>query len=326
VHLGEGWPAPRDRVVYRERLTPTPLVGVERGQAEPEPALVWKARDRRMKRLLGAPHLTRLGQGDGERIVGLGVPGIDRERLAQYFGRLRIALKAQEPRAQHAPGPGAFGLQRDGMTVAKLGAIIVAAELVRVSQVDLDARLLGRKQRGLLERTHRSGRVALPYVGAPEVHPVRRLPGPVAHGGLERERCHSERAFVEGVSPAHGLGMDASREHQQEQAGERLTRSAKPQTIASMTRDVLQAILRAEGISSDKGGTYHAQAEQRITFYLGSEGRGMTVNDVEEVRLTDLFLTLVTRETGNVHTDYAAVFALAVKPLKSNAPPRAGFA
>jgi len=35
---------------------------------------------------------------------------------------------------------------------------------------------------------------------------------------------------------------------------------------------------------------------------------------------------LVTRETGNVHTDYAAVFAVAATPLKSNAPPRAGFA
>jgi hypothetical protein len=93
-----------------------------------------------------------------------------------------------------------------------------------------------------------------------------------------------------------------------------------------MNRDVLQAILRAEGVSSDKGGVYRVQAEQRVTFYLGTEGRGMTVNEVEEIRLSDTFLTLVTRETGSVHSDYTAVFALAVKPLKDNAPPRAGFA
>lgn len=93
-----------------------------------------------------------------------------------------------------------------------------------------------------------------------------------------------------------------------------------------MNRDVLQAILRAEGISSDKGGVYRVQAEQRVTFYLGNEGRGMTVNEVEEIRLTDLFLTLVTRETGNVHADYTAVFAVSTKPLKNNTPPRAGFA
>jgi hypothetical protein len=120
--------------------------------------------------------------------------------------------------------------------------------------------------------------------------------------------------------------MDASRQSQEKKRGKRLTRSTKPRTIAPMNRDVLQAILRAEGVSPDKGGVYRVQAEQRVTFYLGSEGRGMTVNEVEEVRLADLYLTLVTRETGSVHTDYNAVFALSIKPLKSNTPPRAGFA
>ena len=52
----------------------------------------------------------------------------------------------------------------------------------------------------------------------------------------------------------------------------------------------------------------------------------MTVNEVEEVRLSDSFVTLVTRETGSVFADYAAVFAISIKPLKNNAPPRAGFA
>jgi hypothetical protein len=125
---------------------------------------------------------------------------------------------------------------------------------------------------------------------------------------------------------AHSLRMRASEQSSEKKTGERLTCSTKPRTIAAMNRDVLQAILRAEGVSPDKGGVYRVQAEQRVTFYLGTEGRGMTVNEVEEVRLTDLFITLVTRETGNVHVDYSAVFALSVKPLKSNTPPRAGFA
>jgi hypothetical protein len=128
------------------------------------------------------------------------------------------------------------------------------------------------------------------------------------------------------MAAAHSLRMHASEQAKKKKVGERLTRSTKPRTIAAMNRDVLQAILRAEGVSPDKGGVYRVQAEQRVTFYLGTEGRGMTVNEVEEVRLADLFVTLVTRETGNVHVDYTNVFALAVKALKGNTPPRAGFA
>lgn len=93
-----------------------------------------------------------------------------------------------------------------------------------------------------------------------------------------------------------------------------------------MQRDVLQAILRASDGTSEKSGIYRVQPECRVTFYLGDEGRGMTVNEVEEIRLADTFLTLVTRETGSVYADYVSVFALAIKPMKNNAPPRAGFA
>ena len=93
-----------------------------------------------------------------------------------------------------------------------------------------------------------------------------------------------------------------------------------------MTRDVLQAILRASEGTSEKGANYRVQPEARVTFYLGSEGRGMTVNEVEEVRLAEAFVTLLTRETGNLFVDYGAIFAVAVKPTKTNTPPRAGFA
>lgn len=94
-----------------------------------------------------------------------------------------------------------------------------------------------------------------------------------------------------------------------------------------MKRDVLQAILRSSEGTSEKGGTYRVQAEHRVTFYLGAEGRGgMTVNEVEEIRLFDSFLALVTRETGSVFAEFDAIFAVAIKPMKNNAPPRAGFA
>ena len=93
-----------------------------------------------------------------------------------------------------------------------------------------------------------------------------------------------------------------------------------------MTRDVLQAILRSAEATAEKAGSYRVLPEHRVTFYLGTEGRGMTVNEVEEIRLADSFLTLVTSETGSVHADYPAVFAVSIKPLKSNTPPRAGFA
>lgn len=93
-----------------------------------------------------------------------------------------------------------------------------------------------------------------------------------------------------------------------------------------MTRDVLQAILRASEGTSEKSGTYRVQPETRVTFYLGTEGRGMTVNEVEEIRLADAFVSLLTRESGSVYVDYVAIFAVAVKATKTNAPPRAGFA
>ena len=47
-----------------------------------------------------------------------------------------------------------------------------------------------------------------------------------------------------------------------------------------MTRDILQTILRAAGVSAEKG-VFRATAEQRVTFYLGGDGRGLSVPQVE---------------------------------------------
>jgi hypothetical protein len=93
-----------------------------------------------------------------------------------------------------------------------------------------------------------------------------------------------------------------------------------------MTRDVLQAILRSADGIAEKNGGHRVQPEHRVTFYLGTEGRGMTVSEIEEIKLSDAFVMLVTRETGSVYADYGAVFAISIKAPKSNAPPRAGFA
>lgn len=93
-----------------------------------------------------------------------------------------------------------------------------------------------------------------------------------------------------------------------------------------MTRDVLQAILRSTDGIAEKGGSHRVPTEHRVTVFLGTEGRGMTVNEIDEIKLADAFITLVTRETGNVYADYASVFAISIKATKHSAPPRAGFA
>lgn len=93
-----------------------------------------------------------------------------------------------------------------------------------------------------------------------------------------------------------------------------------------MTRDILQTILRATGNLQEKAGVFRAPAEARVTFYLGGDGRGLSVPQVEEIRLEDSFIVLKTKETGQIFADYAALFAVSTQPPKENAPNKAGFA
>lgn len=93
-----------------------------------------------------------------------------------------------------------------------------------------------------------------------------------------------------------------------------------------MTRDILQTILRATGALQEKGGVFRAPAEARVTFYLGGDGRGLSVSQVEEVRLEDGFIVLKTKEAGQLFADYGALFAVSTQPPKENAPNKAGFA
>ncbi|MFT3921886.1 MAG: hypothetical protein QM778_05070 [Myxococcales bacterium] len=93
-----------------------------------------------------------------------------------------------------------------------------------------------------------------------------------------------------------------------------------------MTRETLQSILRAAEGLTDKAGAFRVPSEHRVTFYLGNEGRGIVVNEVEEIKLADDYLQLTAPEPGQVFTPYAAVYAVSIKPPKPNAPKKAGFA
>ncbi len=93
-----------------------------------------------------------------------------------------------------------------------------------------------------------------------------------------------------------------------------------------MTRETLQSILRgAEGLT-EKAGAFRVPSEHRVTFYLGNDGRGIVVNEIEEIKLSDEFVVLTAPEPGQVFTAYASVYAVSIKPPKPNAPKKAGFA
>jgi hypothetical protein len=105
-----------------------------------------------------------------------------------------------------------------------------------------------------------------------------------------------------------------------------LTATRHPRTIPRMTRDILQTILRAAGVVQEKGGLYRASAEQRVTFYLGGDARGLSVPQVEEIKLEDAYVTLKTKETGQFFAEYGSLYAVSTQPPKENAPNKAGFA
>ena len=93
-----------------------------------------------------------------------------------------------------------------------------------------------------------------------------------------------------------------------------------------MTRDTLQIVLRAAVGLQEKAGTFRAPAELRVTFYLGSDGRGMVVSQIEEIRLEEGYILLKTKEIGQIFADYPALYAVSLQPPKENAPKKAGFA
>jgi hypothetical protein len=93
-----------------------------------------------------------------------------------------------------------------------------------------------------------------------------------------------------------------------------------------MQRDVLQKILQTATGILDKGGVFIAPSEHRVTFYIGREGRGVVVSEVEEVRLHDAFAQIVGHDAGEVYAEYSEITAVSVKAPKGDVKPRAGFA
>lgn len=93
-----------------------------------------------------------------------------------------------------------------------------------------------------------------------------------------------------------------------------------------MTRDTLHTVLRAAGGLQEKSGTFRASPEQRVTFYLGGDGRGLVVSQIEEIRLEESYFVIKTKEIGQIFADYPALYAVSTQPPKENAPKKAGFA
>jgi hypothetical protein len=93
-----------------------------------------------------------------------------------------------------------------------------------------------------------------------------------------------------------------------------------------MTRDTLHTILRATVGREDKPFTFRASDDQRLTLYLGGDGRGLVVSHIEEVRLEDAYLVVKTRESDSFFADYGAVYAVSSQPPKEGSPKKAGFA
>lgn len=93
-----------------------------------------------------------------------------------------------------------------------------------------------------------------------------------------------------------------------------------------MTRDTFHTILRSCPGLQEKAGAFRAQSEQKLTVYLGGDGRGLVVSQIEEVKLEDAHVVLKTKEPGAVFADYAAIYAVSAQPPKEGAPKKAGFA
>jgi hypothetical protein len=93
-----------------------------------------------------------------------------------------------------------------------------------------------------------------------------------------------------------------------------------------MTREVLLSILRDAPAFSEKAGAFNVQAEHRVTFYLGTDGRGIVVHDVTALTAGDGHIEISAPEPGTIYAAYDYVHALAIKPPKDNPLKKAGFA
>lgn len=95
--------------------------------------------------------------------------------------------------------------------------------------------------------------------------------------------------------------------------------------MGRMTRETLVEILkRAPSIKGSKN-AFEVAEDHEVTFYLAEPGRAMAVPHVRAVDLGETIIELRALDMGHVFTTCEAVFAVAVKPPRSDASKRAGF-
>jgi hypothetical protein len=195
-----------------------------------------------------------------------------------------------------------------------------------VAQVNAQAWIARRDLACSSERAYGSLRVTTRELRTAEIHPIRELAGSRGHRALEL--CHRKRicAFIKRSPTTLGFRQHATHLDQEQQTQESLTRTARAATIARMTREVLLSILRDSPAFSEKAGAFKVQAEHRVTFYLGTDGRGIVVHDVTGLTARDGHVEIAAPEPGTIYAAYDYVHALAVKPPKDSALKKAGFA
>jgi hypothetical protein len=106
---------------------------------------------------------------------------------------------------------------------------------------------------------------------------------------------------------------------------ESLTPTDKAATIRPMTREALQAILRGAPGVTEKAGTFRVESDHRASLYLGGDGRGITANEIESVKLFDHYVSALSREIGELFCAYESVQALVIKAPKESGPKKTGF-
>jgi hypothetical protein len=199
-------------------------------------------------------------------------------------------------------------------------------ELVGVPQQDKRLRIAGREGGGRSQGGDGFGRVARAEVRLAPRELDTEVAGVRLRGAIQVSRRPGEVPRVEGAKAGPRLAGHAAGEVKEQPERRRaLTEAANARTIPAMQRDVLQKVLQTATGLVEKGGAFLVPSEHRVTVYIGREGRGMMVSEVEELRLHEPFVQVIGRDAGEVYAEYSEVTAVSVKAPKGDAKSRAGF-
>jgi hypothetical protein len=310
----------------RERRAELAALHQHHAEAEPERLLVWKRREPVAEHALCAGQIARLGERHTEGVVGVAARGLEGERPSQRVHGARGLAPAQAARAEHTQWLGARRGARAGLHVGRVGGVVVVAELVGVAQQDQRLGVARRQRGGGAEGDDRCVRVARGEVRLAAGELDTDVAGLGRGGAIQVTRRPCEIPRVEGAEAGSRLAGHAAREAKEQAERRRaLTEPPNARTIPAMQRDVLQKILQTATGLVEKGGAFMVPSEHRVTVYVGREGRGVVVSEVEELRLHDVFVQVIGRDAGEVYAEYSEVTAVSVKAPKGDAKARAGF-